>query len=49
MIDASQIKEQMEVKDSDGKHLGTVDTRTEIGCVEWWPRLLQSRPRALFR
>ena len=26
MIDASQIKEQMEVKDSDGKHLGTVDS-----------------------
>ncbi len=25
MIDASQIKEQMEVKGSDGKHLGTVD------------------------
>jgi len=26
MIGASQIKEQMEVKDSDGKHLGTVDS-----------------------
>jgi len=25
MIDASQIKEQMEVKGSDGKHVGTVD------------------------
>jgi hypothetical protein len=25
MIDASQIKEQMAVKGSDGKHVGTVD------------------------
>jgi hypothetical protein len=25
MIDVSQIKEQMEVKGSDGKHIGTVD------------------------
>jgi len=25
MIDASQIKEQMNVKGSDGKHIGTVD------------------------
>ena len=25
MIDASQIKEQMEVKGSDGRHVGTVD------------------------
>jgi hypothetical protein len=25
MLNASQIKEQMEVKGSDGKHLGTVD------------------------
>jgi hypothetical protein len=26
MIDPSQIKEQMEVKGSDGKHLGTIDS-----------------------
>jgi hypothetical protein len=26
MVDPSQIKEQMEVKGSDGKHLGTVDS-----------------------
>jgi hypothetical protein len=25
MVNASQIKEQMEVKGSDGKHVGTVD------------------------
>jgi hypothetical protein len=25
MVNASQIKEQMEVKGSDGKHIGTVD------------------------
>lgn len=26
MIDRSQIKEQMEVRGSDGKHIGTVDS-----------------------
>jgi hypothetical protein len=35
MIDASKIKEQMEVKGSDGKHIGTVDAvegkRVSIG------------------
>lgn len=25
MVDAAQIKDQMEVKGSDGKHIGTVD------------------------
>jgi hypothetical protein len=26
MVNASQIKEQMEVKSADGKHIGTVDS-----------------------
>ena len=40
MVDASQIREHMEVKGSDGKHVGTVD-HMENGRI----KLYQIRPR----
>ena len=34
MVDASQIREHMEVKGSDGKHVGTVDHLAKSGLIK---------------